>query len=401
MKLHSKLIKGSIVLLIMLNAFSFLNFMFQFGMARLLTIAQYSILATLVSIVYIMNVLTESIQLLVTKYVSSEHEEGKIKNILRTFLNSSMRLATIIFVGYLILVVPLSILLKIPYLLLALNSLMIFLACILPITRGALQGQKMFKHLGLNMIVEASVKLLVAIGLVILGYGVYGAVGATIIGAIAAVLISLMSLKNIRIAEEKKVDINLERSYSIPVFVIISSIVAIYSLDIIVAKIVFNEQVAGIYAVASILAKIIVWGTIPISKAMFPLSVESNAKNKDSGEILLNSFGLLVALIVIALGLFYLFPDLIVRIFSGKILPESAEILFYLGIGTSVISLANLNLMYKISKGETKGSYILPAFVILEVLLLMYFSKSLVQFSFAFITSSVAFLWASISIVKK
>ncbi len=403
MKVNSKLLKGSIILLITFNIFSFLNFMFQFSMARLLSVEEYGALAALVSLVYIMNLFTESIQLVVTKYTSSESNSGKIKNIAHKSLMPLLVLSACIFAAYALVSFPLSGALKINYWILVFNALIIFPFCFLPLTRGILQGRKMFKQLGLNMIMETSIKLLLAIVLVLGGFGVAGAVGATLAGALLAFGISIISLRDIIKSKEEKAryDIADVHKYSLPAFIVTASVIAMYSIDIIIAKIVFDEKTAGIYAVASILGKIIIWGTIPISKAMFPLSSEKNNKKNASDTIFFNSLALLGVLILAALVVFYIFPELIVRIFSGKSLPQAASILFYIGIGMGLISFANLNLMYKMSRGETRRSYLLLIFVIIEALLLWRFSSNLIEFSIAFITASAAFLWGSVVLLKK
>jgi len=62
--------------------------------------------------------------------------------------------------------------------------------------------------------------------------------------------------------------------------------------------------------------------------------------------------------------LFYLFPEFIIQIFSGKTIPEASNILFYLGIATSFLSIANLILLYKLSLGKIKGYFHLLVFVL-------------------------------------
>ena len=63
MRIHKSLWKGSIVLLIAFNIFNFFNFVFHFSMARLLSISDFGILATLFAIIYILTGFSESIQI--------------------------------------------------------------------------------------------------------------------------------------------------------------------------------------------------------------------------------------------------------------------------------------------------------------------------------------------------
>ena len=93
--------------------------------------------------------------------------------------------------------IPLAILLKIEYPLLALTGLMILLFLIVPANRGMLQGKKRFKSLGFNMISEALTKLALAIFFVYIGWRVYGAIIATVLGVLISLLFSFLSLKDI------------------------------------------------------------------------------------------------------------------------------------------------------------------------------------------------------------
>src|SRR3989344_786161 len=196
-KFEKALIGGSLVLLVTFNLFNLLNFIFQFAMARMLSVSDYGTLATLFSIVYIVGIFSESIQTIMTKYSSNESNSGKIKNLVKRSLRKSFVFSSAIFVAYLLLMIFFSPLLKIGYSLLALNGLMIFTSFLLPISRGVLQGKKKFKDLGINAIIEAIIKLLLAVVLVFVGWKVYGAIIATVLGAFVSLALSFSMLKPI------------------------------------------------------------------------------------------------------------------------------------------------------------------------------------------------------------
>ncbi len=66
-KFSKSLMGGSIILLISINIFNALNFLFHFFMARMLTISDYGILAALMSIVYVLTIPSEAIQTIISK----------------------------------------------------------------------------------------------------------------------------------------------------------------------------------------------------------------------------------------------------------------------------------------------------------------------------------------------
>ncbi|MCX8159003.1 MAG: oligosaccharide flippase family protein [Candidatus Pacearchaeota archaeon] len=400
-KFSKELFKGSLILLITFNLYNILNFFFQFSMARLLTIVEYGILATLFSFIYILNLFSESIQTIITKYSSIEEDKGKLKNIIKKSLKKALKISSIFFLIYVFIAIPLSYLLKMDYFLLFLNGLMIFAVFILPVPRGIMQGKKRFYSIGLNLISESVIKLGFSILLVILGWKVYGALTATILGFLLAFLFSFFSLRDIFFSQEKPSQTEGIYQYTKPVFVVLLSLTIFFSIDVIIAKIVFSEQLAGSYAVASILAKIIFIGTNPISKAMFSISSENSGKKKKQENLLFNSILILIACIVVILFAYYFFPDFIVRIFSGKVLSEASSILFYLAIAFSLLSISNLFILYGLSLGKIKNYFVFISFPIIEAILLFVFSSNLFQFSIALVMSSAIFLWGSIILSNK
>src|SRR3990172_8687439 len=196
-RLNRALLSGSLILLVTLNIYNFFSFIFHFAMARLLSPADYGILATLFSIIYITGIFSESIQTIIAKYAATEQNNAKLHNIVSRAIKKSLKISSLIFIGYVFISIPLSFALKIPYLLLTSTGLMIFAAFLPPITRGALQGIKSFKSLGINFIIEAIIKLSLSIALVMIGWKVYGAIAAAVLAALIGFLLSLYVLKNI------------------------------------------------------------------------------------------------------------------------------------------------------------------------------------------------------------
>lgn len=400
MEVNKTLIKGSLLLLIMFNIYNFLNFMFQFTMARLLTIAEFGIVSTLFSMIYIFSGFSESIQIMITKYSANQDNRGKLKNLLKRALKKSFFVSAAIFGGFLVAAIFISRITKINYLLVSLTGVLLFAAFLPPVTRGILQGKKRFKSLGLNVISEAICKLILSIIFVLIGWKVYGAILGTIISVGISFGLSFIGLRDILKTKEEITETKTIYQYSVPSFFIVLTILLFYSLDVFIARIFFPAEVAGSYAIASVLSKIIFFGTGPISKAMIPMSAEKNLNEKKSKGVFINAFALVCLAAVAILVCFYFFPETIVKIFSGRDIIESSQILFFLGLATTILSFANLILLYKLSVGKTNGYKYLIFFVILEIFLLSYFSNNLFQFSIAFVTASAVFLWGSIFLLN-
>jgi len=399
MKINSDVLRGSFVLMLSFGLFNVLNYAYHFSMARFLSVADYGIIATLFSMIYMLGVFTESIQTVITKYSSNEKNPGRLKNLFRKAEKKAFPAAFKIFVIYLIASIFLSPLLKIPYWLMALTGLMIFTSFLLPISRGIMQGQKRFKSLGLNMIFESGIKLVLAISLVLIGWKAYGAMAGAVLGTIGALFLSYPALKGVLKSAEKETATKDIYSYSAPVFMFTFTVLCFYSIDVIIAKIMFDATTAGEYAIASIISKVIFFGTFPIGKAMFPLS--AGKKRKESGKIFMHALAILTLCIAAALTVFFFFPGLLVLIFSGKTIDSSSSILIYLGLAISLIAFANLTILYKLSKGKVSGYWYSPIFLVFEAILLFYFSQSLMSFALAFLTSAALFLWWVVTFLRE
>lgn len=387
-----QLLGGSLILLITFNLFSLLNLIFNSSMSRMLSLADYGILTTLISFLTIFGVFSESIQTIISRYSTHEKNNGKLKNIIKRSLKKASSLSIILFLFYLLISLFLSKIFNIRYSLVALTGLMLFASFYLPITRGILQGKKKFLALGTNVLIEGAAKLIIAVVLVILGTKVFGAIIGMVSGAAFAFLASMFSLKDIFNSKEMPSKTPGIYAYSKPVFVVALTILLFLNLDIILARLFFEPLTMGAYALASTIAKIIYIGTSPIGKAMFPISVESKTTHS-SYKTLVSSIKLVSLLVVIGLFIVFFFGSTIIFVYSGRIIVESLSILFYLAVSMSLLSFANLILLYSLSRGTIKNYLILLAIIPIQIILLSIFNNNIIQFSLALLLTSAIFLW--------
>lgn len=348
--LNEPVVRGSILLLFLFNLYNALNFGFHFAMARLLDVATYGALATLFSFIYIFSLFSESIQNIVARFAAQEKNKGKLNDAMRRGIRRAVQISCIVYTLFLVIsYYYFSSVLSIPFLFLAYTGLFIFSSFTLPITRGILQGTQQFKALGKNLLVEAGLKLFCAIVfvcvLVTASMQLFGALTAVFLGVGMAFLYAwYRQLKGIRKAKRKEADIPAIKSYSFSVFLGTVVITLFLMMDIILVKALFSPEVTGAYAIASLAAKTLFWGTQPISKALFPLTAQ-----KPNKEQLLKATIFLGGLLSVGLLIFYYMPTFIIVILSGKDLPLAHEVLFPIGLAVSFICFANLFLLYTLA----------------------------------------------------
>ncbi len=386
-------VRGGAILVFCFGISNIINFGFHFGMARLLSLSDYGILATLLSIIYLLALFSESIQTVVSKYAS--HAGNSLTQIMKDSTKKVSRLSIGFFLAYLVLSIPLSFFLNISYAILSLNGLMIFATFYMPINRGLLQGRKKFLALGGNMIFESVAKLVLSLILVFAGLAVYGPVIGGLLGAATAYALSFINLRPLLKSTKKTLHEKIVYNSGKESFLTVLAIMIFFSIDIVVARIVFEPDMVGSYAIASMVAKTIFFAAQPLSKTMFSFTAGS-VKPAQSRKILFNTLVLVIGGIVTALGLFYFFPDFWIQLYSGKILPDASKTLFILGVAYSLMALSNVLLFYKVSMNKIDSLLPLLLMPLVEIVLLFVFSGSLIQFSFALVASSALFFWVAL-----
>jgi len=378
----SNLIKGSFILFLFINFYNFLNFVFHSVSSRMLGPADYGVLAALMGMIYMFSVLSSSIQTVVSKFTTKFKKPEKLKNLVSVSIKKFLLFVAVpAFISFIIIYIMFRNSLNIDDLLIVLIGSTIFLYTLLPITRGILQSEKRFASLGGNFVIEGVIKLIGTILFVWIGWQVYGAVTAIIISLIIAFLFSIASIKKTLKSKSKEGEVEGLFSYSLPTLISIACVAVFHSVDVILARMFFDEVTAGIYGVISLLGKIIFFATAPIAaQAMFPIACEKHENKENSRGILIKTLAMVGVLSIAGIFVLYLFPELIINIFSGPKYLSLAHLLIYPGIAMSLLALVNVFVFYNLSTDKKKFNYILIVFVVLEIILLSIFNSTINQF---------------------
>lgn len=403
---NDKFLMGSLVLIFMIGIYNFLNYVFQISMASLLSPENYGIFAVLMSIIYIFSISSEAIQTVISKYANKlniKREQGKIKDLLLRSLSKALIASSILFLGFCIFSIFLAKWLNIDFYLLAITGMIIFGLFILPIIRGILQGRKKFISLGFSMIAESIIKIVLSVSLVLLGLKVYGAIAAVVITFAIAVVLSLFFIKDILSSKRKRENFKGIYRYSIPGWIAITSIVLMYSLDILLARKFFSADIVGQYAFVSLIGKAILFVNMAVGKVMFPFTSEKFERGKDTKSLLKKSLIITLVTSGVALIFFFFMPETIIRLISlgsTKYLGASG-ILFLVGLTFSFTSVSNILILYNLSINKIKSSFFLLSFVIIEAVLLSLFNSNIMEFAISLVISSFLMLCYSLVITLK
>ncbi len=382
-KKRESLVKDNAVLFIFTFINSIFGYLYHFFAARLLGPANYGTLSSLLSILYILTIPFNTIQTAVSRFTSeykAKKEEGKISYLLSRSIKKMLMISIIISILIIILIPLLKSFLhineKFPFIVLAFVAIFAFL---LPIIRGILQGSQNFKLLGVNLILEGMIKFGFGVTLILIGFGVSGAIGAIIASFAIPFLFGLYNLKNYFKIKKSKIEKKNVYSYSIHLLILLTALTIFYSVDLLLVKHYFPEEEAGYYAAAALLGKVIFFGTMSITQVMFAKVSEHYFSKKEFKKIMYKSL-FLITIFGASVFLFYrMFPELTIKLFFGK---DFLAIMPYIGkfsILMTLFSLVYSLSFYNISINRNKFIYLIILANVAEILLIIFFHSSLSQ----------------------
>ncbi len=398
-RLLQRLLGGSAVLLVTANVANALHFAFHVLMARMLGPASYGALAAVMALLYVGYVLTEAMQTVMARYTARAASPGEVRTLVERALRQGLRGAAVFTGVYLLLAVALAPLLRLPYALLALFALAFATLPLIPVTRGTLLGLNLFGGFGASMLAEVAVKVGLGAFAVWIGWNELGAAAAVGLSLVVAFASGFVPLRGLREVAPAPAVTGGAFAYGVPVLAVTATVMAFYSIDVLLARALFPAAVAGQYAVAALLAKGILLGVVPITRVMFPLASGAAAGSAVRRRVLAATLGMLAACVVPALLLVAIFPAQLVRLAGGPEYAGAAAIALPVAAAMGLMSFSNTLLLFRLSESVPRGWAALPVLLLLEAALLWASRGSLGSFALAVLIANAGFLLASAALV--
>ena len=212
---------------------------------------------------------------------------------------------------------------------------------LLSVQRGLLQAARAYWAVGLSIVLESAGRLVVGIAFVEVGFGVTGAYLGSF-ASFTCAAVALWFVLRRRLGEPdphtpRHPLRSLARDAAIPIAGLVC-VAALQNVDVIMAKHVFDEDPAGVYAAATVAAKAIVWVAIGVGLWVLPEATRRVAEGHDPRSVLARALGLLVILAVPALALFAVIPGLLLEIVFGPEYRSGDAILFRLGAAFALLA---------------------------------------------------------------
>ena len=382
-----------------------INYVYNILVGRLLGPSDYGVFVSLLSLTLIFSGISGTVQTVITRYAAILKYENSQRTIYRYFVRAIQIFSAVgVFVFILFFVLT-------PYIRRFLNidisapvyvvGMLLGVSFITPIVRGTLQGIQDYKALSVNMILDSFLRLVFGISLIVLGLRVSGAIGSQVISAIVAFFISIYFVLKLRSSDEGTYKIPRASiyKYSFLTLYTISCFLLLTNLDVVLVKHFFDPHTAGIYSSAVTIGRIILYFPGAMAIVLFPKISELQTLSKKSVKTLAKALIIVIALCVILNVIYFVVPDLLVRIMFGKAFIESVPYIGYYGIAMTFYSLLNLAVFFLLSLNFYSLIPVLTITSLAELILINYFHRNLFEVIYMLILVSLVSLATLISII--
>lgn len=242
--------------------------------------------------------------------------------------------------------------------------------------RGLLQGHASFGRLAFSYQAEMWARLVVGLALVTLG----GAVGGAVLAISLSFVVTWLVVRQQRTtAVLPKPERQAIIRYAAPVLVVHLGQILINNSDILIVKRYFAATEAGQYAGLALIGRIVFFATWSVVTVIFPLVAQKQAKGEPHRYLLGIGLGAVTAVSALILSATAYQPQLIIRLLFGEAYLPVAPLLWQYALATTFYALANVIVTYRLSLGNSLGSYLTVAAGLGQVLWLTYFHTSLMQ----------------------
>ena len=351
-----------------------LNYAYQVFMGRALGPESYGVFGALFALFYLLTVLGRGIRFSASRFVAElagrQHEVAAFHRglALRSFLfgcglaavlvATSPAIAHFLGVGsaWPVVIVAATIPLSLAF----------------TANQGALQGLQWFAPLGGYKILQAAVKLVAGVALVVAGYGVLGAFGALALAMLLAVVLTALHLR-VRLPprDASALDVGYDRAYRYAPPAILAGfcLTVPANVDVILVKHFFSGTQAGHYAAAAVLGKILLFMPMGISTALFPkVTSEHAGPDADRMDALFDR-ALLYSAAIAGTGaaVYWFLPRTILSAFFGSAFVDAAPLLQWYGVAILGFVLAVVVLNFELARDRTRFVYLFAAVSIVEI----------------------------------
>src|SRR5712692_5355688 len=352
--LRARLLGGSMVMLISSAMVGGINLLYNILIARWLGAVQFGHAAAVYTLLMLLSSVTLAFQLVCSKFVAqSESLEAKA-GVYLSLHRSAWKVGAILGVLLVLASGAVSSYLNLPtqtyIILLGVGTSLYFP---LGVRRGLLQGMYDFRRLAENFVVEVLVKLVGAILLLVLGWGVTGVIAA-VTASLGVAYLMAYPQRELRVATKPNLPASFWEGTQAAVFFV--GQVIINNVDIVLVKHFFSAGEAGLYAAVALVGRVVSMLSWSVVSSMFPVSAGARSDERGGRMVLTTTFLLVLQITTLFLFGLWLAPNALWKFLLGAGFPPLGgrspytSLLLLYAAATGVYSLAVVLMTYEMSR---------------------------------------------------
>ncbi len=332
---------------------AFLNYAYYPVIARLVSPDQFGEIQVLVSIYLQISIVFTAINVASIRLIADK--EANSSNIVRGF-------NLLIFYSFLLLSILSILFIGQVQMFFKFNDMIPFLVTVFALLLSVpinywlayMQGNKDFVGYSYLNVVASGLKLLAAVGLIWIGFGVAGAVGSIVVGQICALVFIRFRKSNlpslmpfITFAKVKYVEIKPYIPFLLTGAIATLALTFLFICDLFAAKHFLNPYDAGLYSGMSSIARVVYFACAPLAAVLLASvnrgDIAKSRRNLRTSFILTTLVGGGICLV------YYIWPHQIIELVIGVQFTQYSSLLWKLATSFFFLSLFSLILFYSIS----------------------------------------------------
>lgn len=367
--------RSTFILMVAITVSNLFNYLYQVFMGRFLTPGEYGELLALLSLLYMVSVLFDTINASAVKLSALYGDSRKLVS-----KGSFLILVTgfLLYFFLLVVSVPLSGFLNIQKLsYFSLVFLSVPLGMLLSFYQGILRGLQKFGNLAISLSSWAVFKFVVGLALVLSGLGVVGGILGFPIASLFTIFLTLVFIGRKTEASEiesaKPLDLRDFLRYSKFAFLVMLSYASLWNSDVVLVKHYFPPTIAGQYSAISVVGRIALFSTKAVGLVVLP-KVTRSGKN---WKMLLKALEFTLIVLGMILVLYYLVPEFVLNLFYGSKYADLTPYIWKYGLAMSFLGMVNVMMNYGLAMNNFKIVYCMIFGVLMEILGIMLYHGSI------------------------
>jgi O-antigen/teichoic acid export membrane protein len=359
------------------------NYAFHLISARTLGPSAYGDVASLVALAGLISLPLGGVQVIVARRVAASAAAGRTDEI-SAFARRTLTVASLTGLAFAALLLAASPLLADWLDIDSLTAVLLTAAfaapaVLTPALWGLVQGLQEFRTLAVAMGVSPLFRVVAVAVLLAAGFGVAGAMGATLVAGIVGAAVPAWALRR-WFAPAGPVAATRDWGSAVQEFAPgvlgLLAVTSLTTVDVVVAKAAFDSDDAGIYASASLVGRVILYLPAAIVTVLLPKVTSRVAVGKDPRAIVAGSIAVTLGFCLVATVVYTLGPSIVTRVAFGGGFEDVADLLPLFAISMTGFALLNVMLAYHLGRGSSSMSYLLAAGAVAQVVAFAAFHDS-------------------------